>query len=267
MKLFILSFLLCFGFVGTLSAQHSLQLDDGAGHYSIITGQTVNPLDIFLLPPGGGMLLTSGSCWMTGGNTLTGILPSLPTEWFGSINAADVVMQTNSSEQFRLLSSGGINIPPTISTGAGMIFQNGVRFIHSAGFNNFFAGSAAGNGTVVGINNVAIGSNSATALTTGVQNTFLGSLTGDNTTTGSSNTFLGYHAGDQNTTGNENTFLGAGAGEKNTTANGNIAVGFQAQFNTTTGIHNTTVGYQSNWTNVTSSNITTVGYQAGALTT
>src|ERR1043165_10128999 len=91
--LFVLLSLVCTSAI----AQHSLQLDDGAGHYSLITGQTVNPLDIYLLPPGGGMLLTSGSCWMTAGNNLTG------AEIFGSLNNFDVIMQTNSIEQLRLL--------------------------------------------------------------------------------------------------------------------------------------------------------------------
>src|ERR1043165_4466814 len=104
MKLSFILIALYFVIAASAIAQHSLQLDDGAGHYSIITGQTVNPLDIYLLPPGGGLLLTSGSCWMTSGNTLTG------TEIFGSLNGFDVIMQTNGVEQMRLLASGGIAI-------------------------------------------------------------------------------------------------------------------------------------------------------------
>jgi hypothetical protein len=54
-------------------SQHALQVDDGLGHYSIITG--ANPGGNYSLPPGGGMLLTSGSSliWYTDGNTLSGI--------------------------------------------------------------------------------------------------------------------------------------------------------------------------------------------------
>jgi hypothetical protein len=48
--------------------------------------------------------------WVTGGNTLTGTLPATPTEWFGSANAGDVVMKTNSTERVRITSTGLIGV-------------------------------------------------------------------------------------------------------------------------------------------------------------
>lgn len=44
--------------------------------------------------------------WELTGNTLTGTLPSSPTEWIGTINAADWIVKTNSAEQARITSAG-----------------------------------------------------------------------------------------------------------------------------------------------------------------
>lgn len=93
-------------------AQHNLQMDDGAGHYSILKGQTNNAMDLFLLPPGGGTLLTvptpgsSSLVWQTAGNTL------IAGQVFGSVlgNAFDVVMQANGVEKMRLVSGAGVTI-------------------------------------------------------------------------------------------------------------------------------------------------------------
>ncbi len=89
-------------------AQHTWQVDDGAGHYTILTGQTTNALDNFILPPGGGTILTTGAggtaLWLTNGNTLSG------GEKFGSLNGFDVVMYANNAEKLRLVNGGGVTI-------------------------------------------------------------------------------------------------------------------------------------------------------------
>lgn len=93
-------------------AQHFLQMDDGLGHFSILKSQTTNALDIFLLPSGGGTLLTiptpgsSSLVWQTAGNTL------IAGQVFGSVlgNAFDVVMQANGVEKMRLVSGAGVTI-------------------------------------------------------------------------------------------------------------------------------------------------------------
>ena len=62
-----------FFFAQHLYAQHFLQLDDGAGHYSTI--QASSPGGTYTLPSIGGTLVTTGSistvAWMLTGNTLT----------------------------------------------------------------------------------------------------------------------------------------------------------------------------------------------------
>jgi hypothetical protein len=93
-------------------AQHSLQLDDGLHHYSTITAS--NPGGIYLLPPGGGTLLTSGNTWTTAGNALTGGVPPTANEFFGSTNNYDVVFKTNNLTLMTLGANGnvGLGIPP-----------------------------------------------------------------------------------------------------------------------------------------------------------
>src|SRR5438874_10433843 len=90
-------------------AQHSLQSDDGAGHFSLIKSQTgPDAIDYYMLPPGGGTLLvapapgTAALVWLTGGNTI-GAVPPSPTilQTFGSLNAFDVIMVANNAEKMR----------------------------------------------------------------------------------------------------------------------------------------------------------------------
>ncbi len=90
-------------------AQHRWQVDDGAGHYTILTGQTINALDNFTFPAGGGTVVTTGGGgpslgWLTAGNTLSG------GEKFGSLNGFDVVMYANNSEKLRLSNGGGVSV-------------------------------------------------------------------------------------------------------------------------------------------------------------
>jgi hypothetical protein len=50
-----------------------------------------------------GVITTEGySQWFTSGNSLTGTLPSSPTEWLGSINGGDLVFKTTNAERFRI---------------------------------------------------------------------------------------------------------------------------------------------------------------------
>ncbi len=89
-------------------AQHFLQLDDGLGHYSLISGS--NTGGTYTLPPGGGTLLTSGSTWLTAGNILTGGTPSTPNEFFGSKNNFDVAFRSNNFTRMTLGANGFFSI-------------------------------------------------------------------------------------------------------------------------------------------------------------
>lgn len=116
-QLFILSSIFAVLTASTANSQHTIQVDDGTGHYTILKGQILNPVDIFNFPVGGGTLLVSptpGSpslVWLTGGNTL------IAGQVFGSVlgNPFDVVMQANGVEKMRLVSGGGVNINSSLS--------------------------------------------------------------------------------------------------------------------------------------------------------
>lgn len=106
--------------------QNSLQFSNGTA-IGILSaaGLPGGVITTFTFPSAGGTLLTSGSlsgaAWLTNGNTLTGTLPGTPTEFFGSINAADVIFKTASTERLRILSTGGVRMS---SLGAGIVHSD-----------------------------------------------------------------------------------------------------------------------------------------------
>jgi hypothetical protein len=126
-------------------AQHFLQLDDGLGHYSIITSS--NPGGSYILPPGGGTLLTSGTTWTTAGNLLTGGTPSTPNEFFGSTNNYDVIFKTFNTARMTLAANGyiGIGIAPTYP----LTVFNADASANPPNYTEFFQTNLSPSGTVV----------------------------------------------------------------------------------------------------------------------
>jgi hypothetical protein len=228
-----------------------------------------------LVAPSAGQVLSStatgelswatagGAGWATNGNALTGTLPATPTEFFGSTNGADVIMRTNSVEQMRLRSAGGVNIPSTTAAGVGVVFQNGNRLLHSFGPGNFFAGYNAGNLTMSGSgNNTAIGSETFQSNTTGQYNTALGVQTLYINTTGNHNTAIGTFALGGNTSGTSNTAVGVQALTSNSTGGLNTAVGFEALRFNTTGNYNSSFGGSALLLNTKGDNNIAIGNNA-----
>jgi hypothetical protein len=99
-------------------AQHSLLVDDGAGHYSILTGATSGSVTTFVLPNGGGTLLTSGSlpslAWMLGGNASTS-----PNNQIGTTDATTLQFITAGTSNVRM----SIDPVGLVSIGASSDFQ------------------------------------------------------------------------------------------------------------------------------------------------
>jgi hypothetical protein len=280
MKILLILFYFSLFFVHQTFAQHSLQLDFGGGYSTI---QASNPGGIYILPPGGGTLLTNSAgnpSWLITGNMLSGGTPSTPNEVLGSANAYDVLLVTGGTEQMRLLNSGGVNIPLSTSAGIGVIFQNNAPYIHSIGSGQcFFAGPNAGNLSVTGTantgigdhalntltntnNNTAVGANSLSNITTGERNTGVGANALDATTTGVQNTACGYFALANNIAGNDNTSTGDATLSINSTGSENTADGFDALRNNTSGNQNTASGDRALISNNTGSNNTGLGYLA-----
>jgi len=231
-------------------SQHSLQFDGGTGNYGLLSGTGLNAgYTVFTFPPAGGLIVTSltigNIAWVLNGNTLSGVLPGSPTQWFGSVNGADVILKLLVMNSYRLLSSGGINLPLTVAGGTGIIFQNGIRLIHSFGSNNFFSGLVSGNLTM-----------------TGGFNTVSGVGAYQNATTGSFNTAVGFQALLSNLSGNDNVALGVNALVNNSTGNGNIAIGRDALLNNADGSGNTGIGLQSLNINLSGIFNTATGYRS-----
>jgi hypothetical protein len=162
-----------------------------------------------------------------------------------------------------ITADGNVNLSPTDGAGtAGVINQNGTRFIHSFGTNNFFVGRMAGNFTMTGGNNTAIGITALNSNTTGGSNTASGFGTLGFNTTGTQNTGNGFSALNNNSTGDNNTAGGAFALANNTTGGGNTANGaYSLQFNLT-GSNNTAIGHGA-LNNTTGSSNIGIGPAAG----
>ncbi|MBS1902106.1 MAG: hypothetical protein JSS75_00180 [Bacteroidetes bacterium] len=188
--------------VSSVRAQHNVQVDDGHGHYSLITGQTVNASDVFMLPTGGGTLITAPTpgtpslVWLTAGNTLSA------GQVFGSLNAFDVVMKANGAEKMRLVSGGGVTVGSslTISTFATAgIVHNAAGGLLSSGPVNLASNGAGGD-----VSGVLAPSNGGTGVSNSNSNTI---TLGGPVSTGGSLTFSGAFATTINVTGATNITL------------------------------------------------------------
>jgi hypothetical protein len=219
------------------------------------------------ITPGAGSItiaaIGGGGGWALTGNTLTGTLPATPTEFFGSTNGADVVMKANNTEQMRLRSAGGINIPTTTAAGVGVIFQNGDRMIHSKAGHSFFAGYLSGNLTMSGGTNTGIGAEALQGITNGSHNTGVGTQSLYQIQSGSSNTAVGGYSLSSTTTGGNNTAVGQGALINNISGGYNTGIG-QDVLRNTTGYNNSAIGYRSGYTNTSGTSNTYLGDRADA---
>ena len=174
----------------------------------------------------------------------------------GTADANDFILKTNSVEQLRALSSGGIRIPSSTGTSNGVIFKGSDRFIHSFQLSgtdttlgeNLFIGKKSGNFTMTGSSggfgtrNLAIGDSTLFANTTGYRNVAIGTWAGAANTTGFENTIVGANSHENNTTGRQNTAIGAISLDLNTTGFRNTAVGFSSMQYGTTAERNTAIG-------------------------
>ncbi|RUM66521.1 MAG: hypothetical protein DSZ06_03035, partial [Sulfurospirillum sp.] len=180
--------------------------------------------------------------------------------------------------------AGNINLQDTNSTSTGVIYKDGVAFIHNFshptgdgakpnGYNTFI-GKNAGNFTMgkdanhsyEASYNTAIGVSSLYKNTIGFYDTAIGVNSLSNNTTGHHNTAQGALSLNVNTIGYYNTALGYATLWKNTTGHHNTAVGLDSLLFNIIGNYNTAVGAVSGHGIENSSNIvgnSLFGYSAG----
>jgi trimeric autotransporter adhesin len=156
-----------------------------------------------------------------------------------------------------LTTTGDLNLPAT-----GLITAGGNRLIHSYGWENFFAGTNAGNFTTVGSANTASGAMALYSNVSGNNNTASGWSALYSNTNGQDNTAIGTSALYTNTTGGANSANGAMALSKNTTGYHNTANGWSALSKNTIGIENTASGASALLYNTTAGGNTAVGNMA-----
>jgi len=218
------------------------------------------------------LLNSSFNYWKDNGNANT----NQSINFIGTTDAQDVVFKANNTEQFRALSSGGIQIPNSTGSSTGVIFKGSDRFIHSFALpgtatnlgQNLHIGVKAGNFTYTGSSggfgtrNLSIGDSTLYANTTGYRNVAIGVWAGAANTTGFENTVVGANTHEANTTGRQNTAVGAISLEFNSTGIRNTAVGFSSMQYNTTGDRNTAIGGRAMQNSLSSHANVSVGFDA-----
>jgi len=169
-----------------------------------------------------------------------------------------------------------INLPATIDDLTGIIYKDGVRFIHDFqpvggdGY-NFFAGYEAGSFSIStsthtydGSWNTGVGTWALASLTYGSQNVSVGEESMYSNTSGSENTAVGVYSLDGNLGGNRNSAFGLSSLDGNISGNNNTGVGYNAGRINTTGSGLTFLGYNAGYTGSSNglSNATAIGYEA-----
>jgi hypothetical protein len=109
----LFSLALFLALTSSVFAQHSLQIDDGSGNYTIITGSGSG--GTYTFPNGGGTILTTGGgttsgAWLLGGNTGAGV-----NNLLGTLDNTDLNFITGLSGpniRMTILAGGNIGLSP-----------------------------------------------------------------------------------------------------------------------------------------------------------
>jgi hypothetical protein len=179
-----------------------------------------------------------------------------------SANTAGTIVKRDASGNFSAgnITNNNLYLPATTAS-AGIIYSGGSPFIDAYGYQNFFAGSGAGNLALTGWQNTGIGGLALCHDTTGDQNTAIGGQALYTNTIGSFNTAIGYQALYSNTN-SQNTAIGFQALYSNTSGYNNTANGFLSLYSNTSGYNNTANGFMALWANTSGTNNTANGYEA-----
>jgi hypothetical protein len=159
------------------------------------------------------------------------------------------------------IASGNLNLPATTSTIGSIKFatNNGVQ---TAGTDNLFIGTNAGNFSVTGTKNIKIG-NGLCLVSSGSSNIGIGNVALNAVTSGSCNTAAGYNTLGSVAAGSNNTAMGGwSALPANSSGVHNTALGMGALY-ATTGSYNTAIGESAMSNGAANNRNITLGYIAG----
>ncbi|MGI6374304.1 MAG: tail fiber domain-containing protein [Patescibacteria group bacterium] len=223
---------------------------------------------------GNGGFLECGSAGGTGG---TGIA-NYTARWTGASTLGTGVLYDNGTRvgigttnpQQQLQLTGSLRLPVTTSTTTGVIYKDGIPFIHDfkpAGRDgyNVFIGMNSGNFTMRGSSsahgsyNIAVGANTLTSITEGRFNTAMGYLALTKLTTGYLNTAIGSEALASTTSGFKNLAFGNVALRSNETGYQNVAIGGSSLGNNIDGNDNSALGHGALVSHKTGNSNTGVG--------
>jgi len=144
----------------------------------------------------------------------------------------------------------------------GEIKKGGVKYIHSPGTNNFFAGVLAGDSISSGSNNTFSGQQSGTNTTSGSNSSYYGRSAGASNTIGGENSFFGALSGSNNISGSRDSCFGVSSGGGLVSGNDNSFFGQASGGGTQTGNGNSFFGSNSGTGNRVSNN-SAFGFNAG----
>lgn len=170
---------------------------------------------------------------------------------------------TNPAKQLDITQS--FQLPNTSDANTGIIFKNGISFLHNYGTDNVFIGKCAGNFTLsaaasnsnvgvggfalrqltIGYSNIALGMYSLYACKSGAGNIAIGHAALYCDTSGSSNNAIGHYSMEKNTSGMYNIAMGLQSLRYNMTGTANVSIGVSALLNNSSGIYNIACGYSA----------------------
>jgi hypothetical protein len=211
----------------------------GGGAVSLGGSVTLHNAGVVSLTGGGGVTVSASSGAVTLGCTATDTnIPNaiVRRDTEGSFAARTISLSKN------LSLSGNLSLPATSLPSNGVVFVNGIPFLHSYNYGNTFVGLNAGNLAMYGFANTATGFEALKQNTWGDFNTANGYQALSNNLIGQYNTATGAGALQSNTNGQYNTAIGEETLDSNTTGHGNIALGYYAGHMITTGFDNIDIG-------------------------
>jgi hypothetical protein len=175
---------------------------------------------------GDGTAVTNVNAARLGGQLPAAFAPASHGHDVAQITNAARTNGSNTLTGTQTLNNGNFDLDHS-STTTGVVFKDGVRFLHDAGIENVFFGKSAGALDIPdSIRNTAVGDSALSLLNnSGIENSAVGYQALVTIASGSFNTAIGSRALDHNIGGNFNVAVGRLAGSANDSGSNNIYLG------------------------------------------